>query len=144
MHPLVRTASVVVVSLALLVGGAASATAAPELAAPTAKQQVFWKWSDGSQKTSRVFREARYNRAGRLPKIIVTAVPAKPRRVVILQFKQKGKWLVERRTSTSTKGVATLTLDPYCTNKTWCDGTWNYRIKVGTLYQVLKVTYVGQ
>jgi hypothetical protein len=121
-----------------------SASSRADVAHPAAAQKVYWKWSDESQKTLRLFREARYHRAAKLPRIVVTAVPAKPRRAVILQFQQKGKWLVETRTTTNAKGVATLKLDPYCTNRTWCDGTWTYRIKVGTLFQTLKVTYRGQ
>jgi len=146
---IVAATAAALVLLSAPIAGAAPAAAAPvrELggaSAPVAKQQVFWRWSDGSQKTTRLFREARYQRAGRLPKLIVTAVPAKPSRAVVLQFQQKGKWLIETTTSTNAKGIATMKLNPYCTNNTWCDGTWTYRIKVGTLYQVVKVTYAGK
>lgn len=146
--------SVLAAASALIVlagtAGAASAAPVPELtghagiARPAAAQKVYWKWSDESQTTVRVFREARYHRAANLPRIVVTAVPAKPRRDVILQFQQKGKWLVEAKASTNAKGIATLKLDPYCPSGKWCTGTWNYRIKVGNLIQTLKVTYRGR
>ena len=143
LSPWHRVAVALSTVLALGLGSSAAAYAAPT-SHVAASQKYFWKWSDGSQKPARVFREARYVRAARLPRLVITAVPAKPARVVFLQFRQKGKWLVEMKTATNAKGVAVLKLDPYCTNRTWCDGTWNYRIKVGTLYQVLRVTYRGR
>ena len=138
---------VTAVLAAVVVLPAAAASAAP-LSAPAhavtalpAAQQYFWKWSDGSHKTSRTFKKSTYHAQAGLPHLVVTAQPAKPSRVVYLQFKQKGKWIVENKVTTNSKGVATIDLNPYCSNDTWCDGTWSYRLKIGSLYQNLKLTY---
>ena len=132
---------------AVLLVPAAAASAEPSSASsrivtalPSA-QQYFWKWSDGSQKTSRTFKKSTYHDQAGLPHLVVTAQPAKPSHVVYLQFKQKGKWIVENKVTTNSKGVATIDLNPYCSNDTWCDGTWSYRLKIGSLYQNLKLTY---
>ena len=58
-----------------------------------------------------------------------------------LEFKQNGKWVVENKVATNSKGVANIDINPYCANDTWCDGTYTYRLKVGTQYAILKLTY---
>lgn len=153
MHPLraapttLRAAGVAAAMGLCAVALAPAVTAAPMAAGTVhavsvpAAQQYFWKWSDGSQKTSRTFKQSQYQSAAKLPKLLVTAQPAKPTRTVYLEFSQKGKWVLESKTKTNSKGVATLSLIPYCDNQKWCSGTWNYRLKVGRSYQNLKLTY---
>ena len=106
-----------------------------------AAQEYYWKWSDGSQKAKRTFIETDYGTQAALPHLLVTAVPARPSHRISLQFYQDGEWILEDRAPLNSKGVATLDLDPYCDNDTWCDGTYKYRLKVGTNYQILKITY---
>ena len=134
-----RSSAALGVAVVLIIGGSSGASAAPVPATsahatrPAASQKFFWKWSDGSQKTSRLFREKTYKTQAKLPHLVVTAVPATPVRTVYLQFKQKGKWIVENKVKTDDKGVATIELNPFCSNETWCDGTWTYRLKIGSL-----------
>ncbi|MEI6361439.1 MAG: hypothetical protein WCP95_04840 [Actinomycetes bacterium] len=142
-----RVIAAIGVSVALVLGANVSAGAATvpgrhqPSAAPAAAQKYFWKWSDGSQKTSRLFRQKTWKTQEKMPHLVVTAVPATPAKVVYLQFKQKGKWVVENKVTTDAKGVATISLNPFCSNDTWCDGTWSYRLKIGSLYQNLKIAY---
>jgi hypothetical protein len=142
-----RIIAAVAVSATLVLSTAAAAGAAPAAsnrapsAAPTAPQKYFWKWSDGSQKTSRLFREKTYKTQKKLPHLVVTVIPATPAHVVYLQFKQKGKWIVENKVTTDGKGVANIELNPYCSNDTWCDGTWQYRLHLTGQNQNLKIAY---
>jgi hypothetical protein len=132
---------------ALLLGPATLGSAAPlrpnhpPTSVGAASQKYYWKWSDGSQKTSRLFREKTYKTQAKLPHLVVTVQPASPAHFVYLQFKQKGKWIVENKVKTNNEGVAAIDLNPFCSNETWCDGTWSYRLKIGSLYQNLKISY---
>jgi 5-hydroxyisourate hydrolase-like protein (transthyretin family) len=132
---------------ALLLGPATLGSAAPlrpghpPTSVEAASQKYYWKWSDGSQKTSRLFREKTYKTQAKLPHLVVTVQPASPAHFVYLQFKQKGKWVVENKGTTNKKGVLRLGLNPYCSNDTWCDGTYEYRLKVGSLYQTFRINY---
>jgi hypothetical protein len=128
--------AVVLVGFVLVAGSSLGAQAATPAA-----QQVFWKWSDGSDKTSRTFKQSKYGDQAGLPYLQVNTVPARPSRNVYLQFKQKGKWVVENKGTTNKKGVLRLGLNPYCSNDTWCDGTYEYRLKVGSLYQTFRINY---
>ena len=142
-----RQVAAVAAVLALVLASAPAALAAPTFpgsvsaSRPAAGQKYFWKWSDGSQKTARLFREKTYKTQAKLPHLVVTVVPASPKHNVYLQFKQKGKWIVENKVTTDDKGVANIELNPFCSNDTWCDGTWSYRLKIGSLYQNLKIAY---
>jgi hypothetical protein len=135
------------VILVLTAGSSAGAMAAPAQvpgarhAMARAAQEVYWKWSDGSQKTSRTFKQSRYHDQAGLPVLVVSALPASPKRTVYLQFKQKGAWVVEKKGTTNGKGVVRLDLYPYCSNDTWCDGIYEYRLKAGTHYQNFRITY---
>lgn len=139
----VAMAAVAAISLSTI--GVATAAPAAEpgarAASVQAAQEYYWKWSDGSQKAKRTFVEADYGSQAALPHLLVTAVPARPTHRIYLQFYQDGKWILEDRAPLNSKGVATLDLDPYCDNDTWCDGTYKYRLKVGTNYQILRITF---
>ena len=132
-------------ALALVLGLSEPAHAAAHpgvhAAKPAAAQQYFWKSSDGSQKTSRLFREKTYKTQAKLPHLVVTVVPATPAHAVYLQFQQKGKWITENKVTTDDTGVANIDLNPFCSNDTWCDGTWQYRLHVGKQNQNLKIAY---
>jgi hypothetical protein len=125
--------------------GVASAAPAQEPGAHSAMvpaaQRYYWEWSDGSQKAKRTFVETDYGSQAALPHVLVTAVPARPNHYIYLQYYQDGKWVLEDKAGLSSKGVATLDIDPYCDNGTWCDGTYKYRVKVGANYQILKITF---
>jgi len=142
-----RVVTTALVSATLLIGAGTAAGAVPldasraPSSAPSASQKFFWKWSDGSQKTSRLFREKTYKTQAKLPHLVITAVPATPKHDVLLQFKQKGKWVLENKVTTDSKGVANIDLNPFCSNDTWCDGTLSYRLKIGSVYQNLKIGF---
>jgi hypothetical protein len=140
----IAAATAVIAVTAALAAPAHAATAREPVTRPPvarAAQQVFWKWSDGSAKISRTFTLSKYKDEAGLPTLVVTAIPAAPSRTVYLQFKQKGKWVVETKGTTGRKGVVRLRLNPYCSNDTWCDGVYDYRLKAGSLYQNLRITY---
>jgi hypothetical protein len=111
------------------------------VAGPAAAQDYYWKWSDGSQKAVRTFDQSTYHSQKSLPHLVITAVPATPAQNVLLQFKENGKWSLENRVRTGADGVATVDINPYCSNDTWCDGTWKYRLKIGTQYQLLTLSF---
>lgn len=126
-----------VAALALIAGTAVS----PAGASVSAEQEYFWKWSDGSQASRRTFSEKKYHNQRSLPELVVTAVPAKPRHYVYLQFRQGGKWVLENKVALNSRGVARVDINPYCENDTWCDGTYRYRLKVVDSYATLAITY---
>lgn len=121
------------------------ATAMPVPLAPVAQpmaQSFFWQWEDGGTAKARTFRESTYGSAVGIPQIVVSAVPARPSQYVKLQYKQDGKWRREDADTTDDSGKAYLSLDPYCSNNTWCGGTYKYRLLVNGNYTVLTIKYV--
>jgi len=143
--PALALTTVVAGTLAAL--GAATAVAAPAAEAGSrvtiapAAQDYYWTWSDGSQKSHRTFTQTEYGIQPNLPKLVVTVEPAKPRHYINLEFKEDGKWVLENKVATNSKGVANIDINPYCANESWCDGTYTYRLKVGSQYAILKLTY---
>lgn len=132
----------VVIGAAALVAGLASSPASASVdSSVAAEQEYFWKWSDGSQATHRTFSQKKYGIQNNLPELVVTAVPARPRHYVYLQFRQGGKWVLENKVALNSKGVAHVDINPYCENDTWCDGTYKYRLKVVDSYANLTITY---
>lgn len=142
-----RVLASIAITAGLLVGPATVASAAPAPESATGAtivpmaQKYYWIWSDDSEDTSRTFKKSKYHNQAGLPHLIITVEPADPARTIYLQFKQKGKWILENKVKTDSDGKATIELNPYCTNDTWCDGTWTYRLKAGDRYQNLKITY---
>jgi hypothetical protein len=99
---------------------------------------VTWAWSDGpSGSERRVFVADDYAK-GELPTIVVRA--PKDREFYYLQFKQDGEWNTEW-IARAENGRASLVLDPFCENGTWCDGAYEYRIKGPNASQVFLVEY---
>ena len=124
----------------------ASALAAPTVgarpeSAPSSQQGYYWRWSDGSESSTRTFTERQFGTAARLPRLVVTAVPAAPARTVVLQFRQGSRWLTEASSRTNAAGVATLALYPYCEADRWCRETIAYRLVVAGQTADLTVRY---
>ncbi len=149
-RPRARLAVTAALSLALLSGAATPANALPASDSSTqltasAAQKYYWKWSDGYKKTSRTFRESTFGSQEALPHLIATVVPAYPRRTAYLRFYDDGKWKIEAKKKTNSRGIAVLDLDPWCnaTETNWCDGTWKYRLSVGDSWQNFKIKFVG-
>ena len=131
----------------------AAASASPVAAAPLAEplsavsiapaaQEFYWEWSDGVDAKVRTFRESKYQAAENLPVLYVFAEPARPQQFVKLQYKQGSTWKREDGALTNRAGRATLELNPYCENGTWCGGTYKYRLLVNGIYTVFTITYV--
>jgi hypothetical protein len=61
---------------------------------------------------------------------------------VYLQFYQDGRWRTEQSRGTDGDGIATLTLNPFCSSGQWCNGTYKYRLTVARKVVRLVITYV--
>jgi hypothetical protein len=136
----------VVAALALVVAiGVPSAPAAAAPSLPDVRPMAsdyYWEWSDDSDALKRTFAQSEYGTQGRLPKLIVTSVPALPSHRVKLQFFQDGAWRTEQARMTDSEGIATLTLNPFCSSGQWCDSTYKYRLTVARKVVRLVITYV--
>lgn len=106
-----------------------------------AEQSYWWEWSDGSTARRRTFTQARYGVQTNLPHLVTHAEPAYPRRYVVLQYWQDGRWHFENSVKTNSRGIATIDINPYCSNDTWCDGTWKYRMKIGGQTARVTITF---
>lgn len=135
----------VALASSLTIGTAGAATAHgvhgdTEHAVGVAPDHSFaWSWLDDYGSNKRFFSKSSWSGEG-LPLIVVQARPGRVR-PVILQFRQGGTWNTEAIVPTNASGVALLTLDPYCENGSWCDGLYDYRIKVGTQVVHLVIQY---
>lgn len=134
-------AGAALVATTLLNAPAASAGSMVPDARPMATD-YYWEWSDGSDNTRRTFAQSEYGTRGALPKLIVTSVPAQPPHTVYLQFYQDGRWRTEQSRATNGDGIATLTLNPFCSSGQWCRGTYKYRLTVARKVVRLVITYV--
>jgi hypothetical protein len=146
-----RTIAAAGLGTALALGSTTVATAMPARdivvgmpSAPTAApmaQDYYWDWSDGSDATTRTFKKSKYHTQARLPHLMARADPATPSHMVYLKFKENGKWVLETKKRTNGKGEASMDLNPYCKNNSWCDGTWTYRLSIGSSIQTFRITY---
>lgn len=109
--------------------------------APRSVQEYYWSWSDTPKFTARTFIHSDYADQASLPKLVITVVPPNPRRVVYLEFYQDGAWSAENIVRTNARGIALVDLDPYCSNDSWCDGTYTYRLRMGSLTAPVSVSY---
>lgn len=133
---LILTAAISLLTFGLVLAPSASAA-----------QSYGWSWMDGSTATSRTFASSAYAQDGLY--VIVEVVPVYPRHTAVLEYYEGGRWVVESRGTTSDiDGQIALAFDPTC-NGTWCDGTWNYRLRIlraggerGATLR-LQVTYVN-
>lgn len=112
----------------------------------SAEQKYYWEWSDGHEKISRTFRQTVFGSQSRLPYIVATVEPTSPKRTVYLKFYQRGKWVLETKKKTNSRGEAALHFDPWCNtaNTNWCDGTWKYKLSIGDVSKTFKITFVGK
>jgi hypothetical protein len=146
-HRPLRGALVALAAAAVLTAGyaaPATATTRPHTSAPstvTAEQKYYWIWSDGSQKSVRTFKQSKYHDQAGLPHLVVTVDPAKPAHTVLLEFKQDGKWILENKVKSDAAGKAVVDINPFCSKNNWCDGTYSYRLKIGSRYATLKIIY---
>jgi len=109
---------------------AAISVALTNPAAEASGQSYYWKWSDGSRDVTRVFTQARWGLQSNLPEIVITATPALPSHLVVLQAKRDRTWTTETSARIGHDGVATIEIDPYCANAAWCRGSYPYRLSV--------------
>lgn len=131
---------------------AAPATATPRTAGDriaairtdrgTQTQLYYWRWSDGSEHKQRTFRRATYRVPERLPRLIVSAYPATPARSVTLQYRDGPSWRLEDSGRLNAAGSVALTLNPYCPDGTWCEGTFDYRAVVDGRTTSFRITFV--
>lgn len=136
--------TLVTVALALVpVGGAVADhrdTPAPYRPAASTASSFSWAWADGSVTPTRTFAQSDY-RGQSLPRIIVTTAPTIAPVPVYLQFFQEGSWNTEAIVPTNAHGQATISLDPYCEDGSWCDGTYGYRLRVGRITSLITVVF---
>ncbi len=101
------------------------------LAPPASAAQSYgWSWMDGSTSTSRTFASSAFEGNEGVIYVIAEVVPVYPVHTVLLEYYQNGRWVVEARGVTSDMdGQIALALDPMC-NGSWCDGTWDYRLRI--------------
>jgi hypothetical protein len=105
------------------------------------QQSYFWRWSDGADARARTLDGGRYRSQEQLPKLIVTAEPASPRRQVTLQYRDGARWRAEDTVRTDRSGRATLELNPYCEDGSWCDETLAYRLLVNGVDSSFTLTF---
>lgn len=135
--------------LSLVLGGAATANALPasepggQLSARPMAQKYYWEWSDQYDTLSRTFKKSQFGDASSLPHLIASVEPASPKRTVYLRFLQDGKWLLEAKKKTNGNGEAILDFNPWCNaaETNWCDGTWTYKLSIGSVVKKFKVKY---
>lgn len=114
--------------------------AAPNRPAAASAASFSWAWGDGSVTATRTFAQSEY-RSQSLPRILVTTAPTSAPVPVYLQFFQDGSWNTEAIVPTNAHGQATISLDPYCEDGSWCDGTYSYRLKVGRITTLITVVF---
>jgi hypothetical protein len=136
-----RYAATLLAALALLAGNALPAHAAAGTNLPPAPATMTVTWSDGHTGTTRTFNSSDYqHNPDALPTLRVHVPPASGK-LVWLQFHQNGEWADEWITRVSAHGNAKLPIDPTCLDGTWCDGTYQYRLKTGRTITHLTLEY---
>lgn len=126
---------------AALAATTALAVAAP---VPASATDYFWVWSDGSRSADRLLAEAHYRRPTALPTLVVTAVPPGRSQRARLEVRQGGRWLPEDSAWTGERGVARLSLNPYCANGDWCDQQQQYRLTIAGESVRLTIAYASR
>ncbi len=142
-RPLLTLASTVIVLLlpvTLVYAGTAVTSGSNQ---PKGKKagvtEMQWTWSDGGSAESRTFLSSEYS-VQSLPKLKVHVAPGTPG-VLYLEFKQEGEWNAEWATKPDSSGNATLPIDPLCADDSWCDGTYEYRLKMPGLVSNVTIEY---
>lgn len=104
-------------------------------------QEYYWTWSDSLRFAPRTFIQTDFLTPASLPKLVVTVVPATPSQMVYLQFRQGGRWVDENIVRTDPRGVAVVDVDPFCSNDTWCNGIYQYRLLVGGITAPVSISF---
>lgn len=128
----VLAARLVAISAVLAAGPSVGSAAAAD--GPT----YFWRWSDGSERPTRLVDTAR---PSRIPGLVVATSPATPGQRVLLQFRDGNHWRTEDAAMTRTDGTARLDLNPFCEDGDWCRRTFGYRLVAGGRTAALTVTF---
>lgn len=142
-RPLLTLASTVIALLlpaTLVYGGTviSSGTNQPK-AKKAGVSEMQWSWSDGQTGETRTFLSSQYT-AQSLPKLKVHVAPGTAG-VLYLEFKQEGDWNAEWATKPDANGNATVPIDPFCADSSWCDGTYEYRLKMPGLASFVTIEY---
>ena len=98
----------------------------------------YWRWNDGSQRTSRVVDP--YS-GPRPPALVVATHPPTPGQPVRLQFRDARGWHTEDAAVTGADGTATVHLNPFCGSGEWCARAFDYRLVAGGRTAGLRVTF---
>ena len=61
--------------------------------------------------------------------------------LIYVEFLQDGEWAAEWVAKPDANGRATVPVDPYCENKSWCDGTYKYRLKMPGAASNFEIAY---
>jgi hypothetical protein len=101
--------------------------------------ELQWRWSDGVTSATREFTSSDFS-ASRLPRLKVHVEPGTPG-LLYLEFKQEGEWNAEWVTRPDANGDATMPIDPFCADTSWCDGTYEYRLKMPGFASYLTIAY---
>lgn len=112
-----------------------------------ADKYLYWTWDDNSTRLRRTFSEQDYSSLmlddpPALPGIIVIDQVA-ANGMVYLQYRDVGHWVTESSVRAGSDGVATLSLNPFCDTDTWCNGVYEYRLKIGRTTSWFTVRYVS-
>ena len=101
----------------------------------------FWEWSDGSRDRHRTLAEATYRTWSRLPVLVVASAPALRGARATLEVHDGRSWRIEDTATTDDQGRSRLTVNPYCRDGGWCDGTTRYRLTVDGSTAPLRVAF---
>jgi len=144
------------VGIAAILGASmlAGTSAAAAVGEPGVRPQVrpadsvfYWKWSDGSQRSSRTFREFEHGYMAdgsqlELPGILFMDGQYANRKVRLQNY-VNGRWITESWERTDEAGVAQFYISPFC-GDVWCNDTYYYRLKVGRVpSSLIKVRFVA-
>ena len=102
----------------------------------------FWRWTDGSRAHRRAFADPGVGIVD-LPGLLVASEPAVRGRIVVLQFRDDRGWHTEDVARTDERGVAVVSLNPYCADGGWCDRALDYRLRVDGQDAAVRVTFGG-
>lgn len=141
---LVSTIVAVLLPATIVYGGTSLGSAArPPEGKKSGVGELSWAWSDGSTDAHRVFNSSAYKDANALPRLKVHVTPGQSG-LLYLEFQQDGDWNAEWVTKPDASGNATVPIDPYCADKSWCDGNYKYRLKMPGLVSYLDIEYWDQ
>ncbi len=145
-RPLITLAATVlaVILPATLVVGATNIGSSPKTQVSEGKRDIngdlTWSWSDTGTDLNRVFESSTYSGEKKLPTMKVSVGPDQTG-LVYLEFEQEGDWNPEWVARPDANGNATIPIDPYCADESWCDGEYHYRLKMPGLVSYVEIDY---